>query len=346
MSFSQSKNMQKPSLTIQEIEELTGVLKATSSSFGAIAFGGVAALSSALSDQVTFFNNLTAEKELQNTQAGACFIQLRFCHLLPKHTIPLVTENPYRAFIILANVFLPKEKVAPMRHETAIIHATAVIHESCHISAGVIIESGAVVGPKCYVGPYTVIGSNVTLGNDCRIDSHVSLCNTNVGHRVHIKTGARIGQVGFGFLLDEKECIEIPHVGIVLLENDVQIGANCTIDRGSFQNTVIGEGSRIDNLVQIAHNVIIGKKVIIVAQTGISGSCIVGDGCILGGQVGLSGHLSIAAGTRIAAKSGVIRSNYKKEDLAGYPAIPSQQWRKQVVLEGFRRKKTLKETQV
>jgi UDP-3-O-[3-hydroxymyristoyl] glucosamine N-acyltransferase len=315
-------------LTFKEIAVLTGIPQ---EGLEGGCIQGVASLETAGPKDVSFFHQLEARPQLEKTQASACFIRPSHASWAPSCVRPLVTEDPYRAFVILARHFIPEEKISPSIHPSAIIHPLAHVPETCHVAPGAVIEAHAVLGEGCFIGANTVIGPHVSIGDFTIVEPLCTIAHTQLGSHVRIKSGARIGQRGFGFIMDHKECLDIPHPGKVLIGDYTEIGANCTIDRGSFQNTVIGSYCKIDNLVQIAHNVVIGHRVIIASQCGIAGGCIIESGCMLGGQVGLAGHLTLKVGTRIAAKSGVMRSSQKGETLAGIPAVPAHQWRRQVL---------------
>ena len=318
-------------ITIEEIIQITGAQCDQNQAL----FKGIASLDRASCGDVSFFHRANQKEALLRTQAGACLIKKEFVKWLSPHVIPLITPCPYRSFVLLARALHPEPPVSAGRHPTAWIDPCATVHDSCRIGPNVVIHSGAVVGPECVIDGPTVIGENVHLGAQCRIEGHVTLSYAHIGQGVWIKAGTRIGQAGFGFLIEDAQAgIDIPHLGKVIIGQHVHIGANCTIDRGSFQDTQIGEFSRIDNLVQIAHNVVIGKHVIMAAQCGISGSSHIGDGCLLGGQVGIADHVHLAKGTKVAAKSGVMRSSQEGEMLAGIPAMPIVQWRRYVVRRG------------
>lgn len=287
--------------------------------------------------QVTFLSD-EHRRPLGNallvTSAGACFIKPQDAHLLPAHTAGLITPRPYRSFVqVLRFLDAQRTHSTPCSiHPSAHIHASVQIDPTCHIGPGVIIEQNVIVQAHARIGAYTHIGENVVIGHNTTIENHVSIEHSTIGDHVHIQSGARIGHIGFGFVIDDQGFLEIPHQGKVILGNHVHIGANTTISRGSFTNTLIGNHTRIDALVQIAHNVHIGQHVVIASQCGIAGSCHLGDGCFLGGQVGLANGVVLAAGTKIAAKSGVMHSTHTAETLAGIPAVPAQQWRRSVVL--------------
>ncbi len=272
---------------------------------------------------------------LGETKTGVCIVKKAWVELLPQGVAILVSENPYRAFAKVAQAFYPQEAFSAFRNPYAWVDETASFGEGCFIAQGAVIEAGAVLGARCYIGPNSVVGAGVVMGDGCVLQANVTLTHAILGDEVFIKPGARIGQRGFGFSMEDPEAmrshISVPQLGIVRIGKGVEIGANTTIDRGSLQDTVIEDWVRIDNLVQIAHNVHVGKGSVLVAQVGIAGSTHVGDFSVFGGQVGLAGHLKIAPGTQVAAKSGIIRDTTPGEILAGIPAVPIQEWRRQSV---------------
>ena len=211
------------------------------------------------------------------------------------------------------------------------IEPTAKIGNNCTISAFAVIEADVVIGDSCFIGPHCIIQKGTILGNNCHLEAHVVIGYAVVGNQVYIKPGARIGQPGFGFHMDEKGHFDIPQLGRVLIGDHVHIGANTTIDRGSFADTIIGKGVRIDNLVQIAHNVEVGDNSVLVAQVGIAGSTKLGKFVIAAGQVGIAGHLNIGNGVKIAAQSGLMRDVVDRETIAGSPAVPVRDWHKQTI---------------
>jgi UDP-3-O-[3-hydroxymyristoyl] glucosamine N-acyltransferase len=194
------------------------------------------------------------------------------------------------------------------------------------------VEAEAKVGARCRIGPYAVIGQGVVIGPDCRIGAHAALSHTIVGARVYAYPGARIGQEGFSFARTRDGFLSVPHLGRVVLGDDVEVGANTTIDRGSTGDTVIGAGSRLDNLVQIGHNVVLGRCCIIVAQVGISGSTVLGDFVQVGGQAAMAGHLQIGDGAQIGAQAGVISDVEPGAKMLGSPAQPSREFFRQIAL--------------
>jgi UDP-3-O-[3-hydroxymyristoyl] glucosamine N-acyltransferase len=237
--------------------------------------------------------------------------------------------EPQLAFARIGLLYYPPRRPEPSISADARIDPSAVIGAGARIDAGAIIGAGAEVGPGCHVGCHAVIGSGVVLGDDCAVGANSCISYAIIGARVRIATGVSIGGLGFGFVPTGNGRLRIPQLGRVVIENDVEIGANCAIDRGSTGDTVIGAGTVLDNLVHIAHNVRLGRHCVICGQVGIAGSTVVGDGVMMGGQVGISDHLHVGSGARIASKSGVIRDVKEGEAIGGYPAMPIREWHRQ-----------------
>ncbi len=244
----------------------------------------------------------------------------------------LVTSMPHPAYARAMAVFYPQARRPASLMDQEGISAEAKIHPSAQLEEGVIIEAGAVVGARAMIGAgtiistYAVIGPDVAIGRDSFIGVHASVVHALLGDRVVVHAGARIGQEGFGFAPMMDGALRVPQVGRVIIQNDVEIGANTTIDRGSTLDTTIGEFTKIDNLVQIGHNVAIGRHCFIVSQVGIAGSARIDDYVILAGQVGIADSVHIGTGARIAAKSGVIKNVPAGKDYMGYPAKSRRQF--------------------
>ena len=295
-------------------------------------FHGVAPLQVAGSEQVSFLDNRRYAPLLDQTRAGAVIVHPNMQARVPKGTIAIVTPEPYVAWARIAAMFHPAPVVSPGIHSSAAIDNSAAVDPSAEIGAFCVIEGGAEIGPGCRVGPSAVIGSGVVVGRDCRIGALASISHAILGDRVYIYPGARIGQEGFGFAVTEQGFLTVPQLGRVLLHDDVEIGANSTIDRGSAGDTVIGAGSRLDNLVQIGHNVVLGRCCIIVAQVGISGSTTLGDFVQVGGQAAMAGHLRIGDGAQIGAQAGVISDVDPGARLLGSPSQPVRDFFRQIAI--------------
>src|SRR5579864_9455818 len=302
----------------------------------------VAPLETAGPNDVSFFDNKKYLRAFQNTRAGAAFVHPTALMHAPKTLVPLITEKPYRSYGLAARAFYPEPTTEAGVHESAVVHPTARIGAGTQVGPLVVIEAGVEIGRDCRIGPASIIGAGCMLGDEVRIGAHASVSHALIGSRVVLYPGVRVGQDGFGFAPDPAGVVKVPQLGRVIIEDRVEIGANCTIDRGSGPDTVIGAGTMIDNLVQIGHNVQIGRGCIIVAQVGISGSTRVGDFVQIGGQGGLTGHLTIGSGARIAAQSGIMRDVPPGATVMGSPAVPIKEHFRQV--EILHRLATHKET--
>ena len=291
---------------------------------------GVAPLQTAEPNQVSFLDNRRYAPALEKTSAGAVIVHPDMLSRVPSATVPIVTTEPYAGWARVAALFHPTPPVCPGIHLTAFIAEGARIDPSAEVGAFALIEAGAEVGPGCRIGPYAAVGSGVVLGRECRIGTHASLSHAVLGARVYVYPGARIGQEGFSFAPTTTGFLTVPHLGRVILEDDVEVGANTTIDRGSTGDTVIGAGSRLDNLVQIGHNVSLGRCCVIVAQVGIAGSTVLEDFVQIGGQAAVAGHLRVGKAARIGAQAGVISDVSSGAALVGSPAQPRQEFFRQV----------------
>ncbi|QDM15410.1 UDP-3-O-(3-hydroxymyristoyl)glucosamine N-acyltransferase [Tardiphaga sp. vice352] len=293
-------------------------------------FEGVAPLQSAGPSEVSFLENRRYSSALDDTLAGAVIVHPDMAARVPKATVAILTTEPYAAWGRVTSLFYPEPPLFPGIHPSAIVAEGALVDPSSEIGPLSVIETGAEIGPGCRIGPCSVIGAGVIVGRDCRIGAHVSLSYALLGARVCVYPGARIGQEGFGFASTKDGFISVRQLGRVIIEDDVEIGANTTIDRGSSRDTVIGAGSRLDNLVQIGHNVVLGRCCVIVAQVGISGSTHLEDFVRVGGQSGMAGHLRIGHGAEIGAQSGVISNLSPGAKVLGSPAQPIKDFFRQI----------------
>ncbi|UYH50477.1 UDP-3-O-(3-hydroxymyristoyl)glucosamine N-acyltransferase [Candidatus Kirkpatrickella diaphorinae] len=291
-----------------------------------LALHGVAPLQAATAAEVSFLDNRRYLPLLTSTRAGAVIVTPAFADKVPPHCTALVTKNPYLAWARVATLFHPRRSVRPGIHPTACVAETAHLGRDVEIGPFAVIEHGAKLGDHVVVAAHGVIGAGVHIGHDSRIGAHASLEYSLVGERVIIYPGARIGQDGFGFAVGPTGFEAVPQIGRVIIEDDVEIGANSTIDRGSMRDTVIGAGTRIDNLVQIGHNAILGKCCIVVSQAGISGSTELGDFVTIAAQAGLIGHIKIGAKARIGAQCGVMSDVDAGADMIGSPAMPFREF--------------------
>jgi UDP-3-O-[3-hydroxymyristoyl] glucosamine N-acyltransferase len=294
----------------------------------------VAPLESAGPEHVSFLDNRKYVDVFAASRAGACLVHPSLAAKAPATMMLILAAEPYRAYAVTARLFYPAPPPKPWVAPSAAIDPTAILGDGCRVEPGAVIGARAEIGSRCLVGANAVIGEGVVLGDDCVVGACASVEHALIGDRVNIYPGGRIGQDGFGFAMGPESHIKVPQLGRVIIADDVEIGANTTIDRGAGPDTVIGAGSKIDNLVQIGHNVQIGRGCVIVAQAGISGSTRLEDSVALGGQAGITGHLRVGAGARIAAQSGVMRDVAAGATMAGTPAIPASEAFRQIAAVG------------
>jgi UDP-3-O-[3-hydroxymyristoyl] glucosamine N-acyltransferase len=286
---------------------------------------------------LSFLDNPKYLSLFTHTAATACLVAPKFADRVPACTAALITPEPYRGFAKVLALFYP-DALKPKVMQDGTRGGRESVDHSAQLERSVTVEEGAVIGPEASIGSGTtiaagsVIGYRVYIGRDCYVGPNATLTHTLVGNRVTIHASASIGQDGFGFAMGRSGHQKVPQIGRVIVQDDVEIGANTTIDRGALRDTVIGEGTKIDNLVQIGHNVLIGRHCIIVAQTGISGSAELGDFVTLGGQVGVVGHVKIGAGAQIAGSSNVRGNVPPGVRWGGTPAKPTRLWFRELTL--------------
>ena len=297
-----------------------------------VTLGGVAPLQLAGPRHASFLDNPKYRSALAATRAGAVLVRAALVATVPAGTAAIVVADPYAAWARVAGMFHPEPPAAPGIHPAAVVDPGARVDPSAAIGPCATVAFGAEIGPGCEIGPGAAIGPGVVLGAACRIGAHASLSHALLGDRVVVFPGVRIGQEGFGFAPTAAGFVAVPQLGRVVIGHDVWIGANTTIDRGSLRDTVIGAGSRLDNLVQVAHNVRVGRLCVLVAQVGISGSVELEDHVMLGGQAGIAGHLRVGHGARVAAQSGVMADVPAGAEMAGSPAQPAMEAFRQIVM--------------
>lgn len=324
-------------LTIGQIAELTGAEPLAGAPVDRL-IRDVATLDGAGPSDLAFLDNPNYAASLETTRAGACLIAPRFEARAPEGLALLRSREPYRAFVKVARALFPAALRPSSLFATEGVSPSAFVHPSARIESGASIDPAAVVGPGAeigagtVIGPTAVVGPKVRVGRDCAIGAGVSLTHALVGDRVIIHPGCRIGQDGFGFVMGAGGHQKVPQLRRVIIQDDVEIGAGTTIDRGGTRDTVIGEGTKIDNLVQIGHNVSIGRHCVIVAQTGISGSVTLQDYVVLGARVGVNNHLTIGEGAQIAAVSVVHGDVPPGARWGGTPAKPARIWFREMKL--------------
>jgi UDP-3-O-[3-hydroxymyristoyl] glucosamine N-acyltransferase len=271
---------------------------------------------------VSFLSDKRYLADLEATQAAAVFVTAAFAPRVPTGTAALVTPIPQVAWArVAARLHRPRRLEAGPA-----VHPDARLEEAVVLAPGAVIGAGVRIGRGTHVGANTVVGPGVAIGRDCRIGDNVSIGFALIGDRVQILSGAVIGESGFGVAGGAEGAVDVPQLGRVILQDGVTIGANSCVDRGAFDDTVVGENSKIDNLVQVAHNVRLGRSCVLAGFVGLSGSSIVGDGVMFGGRAGVADHLRIGDGARIAANAGVMRDVDAGETVAGFPARPIREW--------------------
>ncbi|SMP02765.1 UDP-3-O-[3-hydroxymyristoyl] glucosamine N-acyltransferase [Desulfurobacterium pacificum] len=293
-----------------------------------VEINSISEIQNAEEGDLTFLTNPKYKKYLEKTKASAIIVEKPIKGL---EITQLICEEPYVAFAKALSIFYPEDLPSPHISPKATISASAKVGNNCYIGDNVVIEENAVIGDNVILFPGVYIGKNSKVGDNSVIFPNVVIYhNVKIGNWVRIHAGSVVGSDGFGYAFSKKEMkvFKVPQTGGVVIEDFVEIGANTTIDRGTIGDTVIGEGTKIDNLVQIGHNVKIGKYCFIVSQVGISGSTKIGDFVTLAGKVGVAGHIEIASNVTVGAKSGVTKSIKEPGVYAGFPVKPYREWRK------------------
>ena len=319
----------KENVTLAQVAEVTSAVLADAAKGNEI-IGDIATMENATAEDICFFYDRKGKDKAAHMQAKACVTTEELQPFVPLNVIVLVCADPKIAYIKLNEFMYMEKKHLPSIDVSAKIAKSAIIGQNCFIGANVVIEDNVVIGDGCVIEPNAVIANGCKIGNNCRIGNNASIAYSVIGDNCYIYTGARIGQDGFGFQLIGGQHHRIPQLGRVIIGNDVEIGANACVDRGALDDTVIGDGCRIDNLVQIAHNDKMGRGCVIVSQVGIAGSCTLGDYVVLGGQVGLADHLNIGSGAQVAAQSGAMRDIEAGAVMMGSPCVPFKDYMRQV----------------
>jgi UDP-3-O-[3-hydroxymyristoyl] glucosamine N-acyltransferase len=298
----------------------------------AVVLTGLASFDRAGAGDLTFAMGKVPVGGQYSCRASAVVCLPEFAAFVPEGVAALISNKPKDAFAAIGRKMYPTSLRLSNDSERANIHASAVIEPGAVICTGAIVGAGAGIGRGTVVGANAVIGPGCQIGRDCDIGPCVSVSNALIGNGVTLHAGARIGQDGFGYVPGVNGLEKMPHIGRVIIQDSVDVGANTTIDRGMLDDTIIGEGTKIDNLVQIAHNVRIGRNCVIAALCGISGSVTLGDWVMLGGSVGLADHVTIHDRAQIMARSGVMHNVPAGEKWGGTPAQPARAWFREVAV--------------
>ncbi len=289
----------------------------------------LATLDAAGPNDVSLFSDDAYRQAAANSRAGAIITTQKLGGMMPEGIGLLYVADPRLAFALVSGLFYPTRTLKTGVHETAIVHPGAEIGDGCQIDPGVTIGRDVTIGRECHIEAHALIGEGVSIGDGCLIGANTTVSHALIGSRVRIGRNSCIGGEGFGFVPTPSGLLRLSQLGRVIVEDEVEIGSNCSVDRGALGDTLIGRGTVIDNLVQIAHNVRIGRHCVLAAQVGIAGSAEIGDNVMIGGQAAIVDHMKIGANARIAGKSGVMRDVPEGEIWGGSPAMPIRQWHRQ-----------------
>ena len=317
---------------LDELAVAAGGTAERATALGGRSLTGVASLQAALPDQVAVLHNSRYAAAAEQTRAGVVIVSEALASRVPAASAALVVADPHEAWARIGRLFHPAPLAVPGIHPAAVVHAGAVVDPSAEIGPCAVVGAGAEIGADCQIAPGAVIGAGVVMGPGCRVGAGASISHAILGSRVYVYPGARVGQEGYGFAITKAGFVSVPQLGRVILHDDVEIGANSTVDRGASHDTVIGQGSRIDNLIQIGHNTLMGRNCVMAGQSGLAGSCTLGDFVQIGAQAGLAGHLTIGAGARIGAQAGVMSDVAAGADVIGSPALPIREFFRNVAV--------------
>ncbi len=292
---------------------------------------GIASLEAAEADDVSVFWDARHAGAFAAPRAGAVITTGRLSSYPHNGASLMVARDPRQAFAVIGLMFYPRCVSNPGVNAAAHVDPSAVVGEGCQIDSGAVIGPMARLGAGCHVACNAVIGACVEIGEGGVVGSNATVTHALIGSRVRIGSGAVIGGEGFGVVLGPTGLLCSAQIGRVIIGDNVRVGGNCTIDRGAVGDTVSGAGTMLDNLVQIAHNVQIGRNCIFAGQSGVAGSTTIGDNVMVGGQVAISDHVTVGSNVRIAGKSGVMRDVGDGETIAGVPAVGVRQWHRQTV---------------
>lgn len=289
-------------------------------------------LSEAGPAHATFVDNRKYLPQLASTRAAACFVAPAFAARVPLGVGALVTRAPYHAFAKALHLFYPEamRPKAARAHGLELVDPTAVIEDGAEIEPGAVVGAEARIGAGSRIAAGAVVGYRVHVGRNCYIGPNASVVHALIGDRVILHAGVRVGQDGFGFAMGPSGHLKVPQIGRVIIQDDVEIGANSTVDRGALKDTIIGEGTKIDNLVQIGHNVVIGRHCVLVGLVGIAGSAELGDFVVVGGKAGVVGHVKVGSGAQIAGSSNVTDDVPAGAKMGGTPAVPFREFARQL----------------
>jgi len=319
----------KGPFTLARVAEITGSEMADAAKSEDKIFD-IATMEKAGENDICFFYDKKAKEKAANIKAKACVTTKDFAAFIPEGVALLFNDNPKMAFLKLNEAMYAEYKPQIGISPKASVHPSAKIGRNCFIGDCAVVDENAEIGDECRIEAGAYIGRACKIGDRCRIGANASVAYCIMGNDCYIYTGARIGADGFGFEMVGGQHHRIPQIGRVIIGNDVEIGANSCVDRGALDDTVIGDGCRVDNLVQIAHNDKFGQGCVLVAQVGVAGSCHFGDYVVCGGQTGFADHLNVGSGAQIAAQSGVMRDVEPKAVLLGTPAVPFKDFMRQV----------------